>query len=83
MAVKFDQREPETVPQEADPTPPDTWRMECTLDGLAFPARRWQLIAQAELNGVDGVTHERLRRLPARPYENSADVAGELIRRDG
>ncbi len=33
------------------------------LDGLTFPAHHWQVLAQAELYGIDMVTHERIRRL--------------------
>jgi hypothetical protein len=59
-------------------TPTRVWLVRRMLDGLPFPARRWQLLAQAELNGVDAVTHERLRRLPEREYANADDVAYAL-----
>ena len=52
--------------------------MHRMLDGLAFPAQRWQLLAQAELNGVDAVMHERLRRLPEREYTDAGDVTYAL-----
>jgi hypothetical protein len=52
------------------------------LDGLRFPAYRWEVIAQAELYGTDMVTRRRLHRLPARLYADCDDVA-DTIRATG
>lgn len=49
------------------------------LDGLRFPAYRWEVIAQAELYGTDMVTRRRLHRLPARLYADCDDVAAEVL----
>jgi Protein of unknown function (DUF2795) len=55
-----------------------TWLVSRVLDGLAFPARHWQLVAQAELYGVDAGLHERLRQLPDRHYADPDEVAAWL-----
>lgn len=60
------------------PTRTAIWIVRRILDGLKFPAQRWQLLAQAELNGVDAANHERLRQLPEREYRDSTDVAATL-----
>jgi len=49
------------------------------LDGLRFPAQRWQLIAQGELYGADVVTMAKLHRLPPRLYLDCDDVTAEII----
>ena len=56
------------------------WLVTRMLDGLGFPAQHWQLMVQAELNGVDAVMHERLRRLPDGEYPDCAAVASALDR---
>ncbi|HEY3750169.1 MAG TPA: DUF2795 domain-containing protein [Pseudonocardiaceae bacterium] len=50
------------------------------LDGLAFPAQRWEIITQADWYGADAVTTQRLRRLPprGRPYRDLRDVMTTL-----
>ena len=48
------------------------------LDGLRFPAYRWEVIAQAELYGTDMVTRRRLHRLPVRLYADCDDVADTI-----
>lgn len=55
------------------------WLMNRVLDGVEYPAQRWQLLAQADINGVDGVTLERLRRLPVRSYRHSGEVASMIL----
>ncbi|MBB4909060.1 DUF2795 domain-containing protein [Actinophytocola algeriensis] len=52
------------------------------LDGLRFPAYRWEVIAQAELYGTDMVTRRRFHRLPARLYADCDDVA-DTVRATG
>lgn len=52
------------------------------LDGLRFPAYRWEVIAQAELYGTDMVTRRRLHRLPARLYADCDDVATTVLATD-
>lgn len=49
------------------------------LDGLRFPAQRWQLIAQGTLYGADVVTMAKLHRLPPRLYVDCDDVTAEII----
>lgn len=48
------------------------------LDGLAYPAQRWQILIQAELYGADAMTKDVLRRLPQRSYADSLDVTRVL-----
>jgi len=52
------------------------------LDGLRFPAHRWEVIAQAELYGTDMVTRRRLHRLPVRLYADCDDVAATVTAAD-
>jgi hypothetical protein len=52
--------------------------MHCVLDGLGFPAGKWRILAQADLNGVDNVTRERLRGLSEGIYRDSGAVASVL-----
>jgi hypothetical protein len=54
------------------------WLVLHMLDGLTFPAQHWQLLAQAQLNGADAVTLERLRALPERTYRTWTDIASAL-----
>jgi hypothetical protein len=54
------------------------WLLQRVLDGLAFPSQRWQILAQADLYGVDGVTRERLHRLPVGGYGSLVEVAAIL-----
>ena len=50
------------------------------LADLAFPAQRWEILTQADMYGVDGVTRERLRLLPSRsaPYRDMQDIIESL-----
>lgn len=54
------------------------WLVRRVLEGLEFPAQRWQIIAHADFYGVDGVTGERLRRLPPRVYRDCGQVLRAL-----
>ena len=58
--------------------PMDRADVAAVLDGLCFPAYRWEVIAQAELFGTDSVTRRRLHRLPARLYADCDDVAATV-----
>ncbi|QTP55067.1 DUF2795 domain-containing protein [Billgrantia sulfidoxydans] len=44
------------------------------LQGVDFPARRDDLIAQAQANGAEDEVLEVVRRLPEQEYESMADV---------
>jgi hypothetical protein len=46
--------------------------------GLAYPARTWQLCAQADAYGADSHTREALSRLPAAVYAILDAVLTEL-----
>ncbi|HEX4223976.1 MAG TPA: hypothetical protein VHZ97_16530 [Pseudonocardiaceae bacterium] len=50
------------------------------LAELTFPAQRWEILTQADMYGVDGVTRERLRLLPSRstPYRDMQDIIDAL-----
>lgn len=50
------------------------------LDGLTFPAERWQIITAADFYGADVGTCQRLRKLPLRdrPYRNLQEVVRAL-----
>jgi Protein of unknown function (DUF2795) len=57
-----------------------TQSIRFVLDGLAFPAERWEIVTAAEFYGADAGTCEWLRRLPLRnrPYRNLQDVIDAL-----
>lgn len=50
------------------------------LDGLSFPAERWEIVAAADFYGADVHTSRRLRALPLRdrPYRDLPDVLHAL-----
>jgi hypothetical protein len=48
------------------------------LAELAFPAPRWQVIAQAQYYGAGSDFMLALDRLPTRTYVSASDVVGEL-----
>jgi hypothetical protein len=48
----------------------DARRFAIVLDGVAFPAMRWQLWAEADHYGADAHTSTALHRLPAGRYPN-------------
>lgn len=51
------------------------------LDGLEFPASRWQLIAQAQYYGAHSACTGELSRLPTREYRSLSDVAEHVVAR--
>jgi uncharacterized protein DUF2795 len=50
------------------------------LAGLAFPAERWQVIAQAQYYGAGPAYSTELTQLPARTYHSLREVAIALGR---
>jgi hypothetical protein len=56
------------------------WVLLRVLEGLDFPAEKWRILAQADLNGVDTITRERLRTLPEGIYRD-IDAVVALIDR--
>ncbi|HEX3646866.1 MAG TPA: DUF2795 domain-containing protein [Pseudonocardiaceae bacterium] len=50
------------------------------LDGLTFPAERWEILAAADFYGADVHTSRRLRGLPVRdrPYRDLQEVLHAL-----
>ncbi|WP_181779342.1 DUF2795 domain-containing protein [Pseudonocardia pini] len=57
-------------------------RLTAALAGLAFPARRWQLIAQAKDYGADAQTQLELQSLPEQMFGHLADVVRAVEARD-
>jgi hypothetical protein len=51
-------------------------RIAQVLDGLRYPAERWQVIAQADHYGADSVTRAQLVALPVRAY---VDLGAVLV----
>ncbi|HEY2205220.1 MAG TPA: hypothetical protein VGH99_12185 [Pseudonocardia sp.] len=56
----------------------DTARVSRALAGQRFPARTWELIAQADYNGTDLTTRAELLRLPTAVYPDLAAVLGAV-----
>jgi hypothetical protein len=56
----------------------DVERIGQVLDGLSFPAARWQVIAQADHYGSDSVTRAQLIGLPVRTYADLGAVLAAL-----
>jgi hypothetical protein len=50
------------------------------LDGLMFPAQRWEIVTTADMYGADASTRERLQALPLRnqPFRSLQDVVDAL-----
>ena len=59
----------------------DRQRLTDVLRGVSFPARSWQLVAQADSYGVDCHTRAVLDRLPLGVY-HSIDAILAMINRD-
>lgn len=57
----------------------DRERFSGALAGVTYPARTWQLWAQADSYGADTVTLEALSRLPVAVYE-SLDAVLTVLR---
>lgn len=62
--------------------PMDRSDVAAVLDGLRFPAYRWEVLTQAELFGTDMVTRTRLHRLPVRLYADCDDVVATVLATD-
>jgi hypothetical protein len=61
-----------------DPVQIDERQLCPALDGVRFPAPKWQLLACADYNGVCLPVREALWRLPERVYRDVTDVAGAV-----
>lgn len=48
------------------------------LHGLRYPARKWQIVTQADIYGADLGTRDQFRHLPEREYRDCDDVAAAL-----
>ena len=48
------------------------------LAGMRYPARLWQIVAQAEYNGAAQPVRDALLSMPARTYTGPADVASAV-----
>jgi hypothetical protein len=53
-------------------------RLHHVLQDLCFPARRWQILAEADMYGADTEMRTQLYALPVRLYENCADIASAM-----
>jgi hypothetical protein len=51
------------------------------LDGLRYPAERWELIAQAQNYGAHSACTRELSLLPVREYTSLWDVAAQVAAR--
>ena len=60
------------------PAPPMTPAIAVVLEGVTYPARTWQLLAQADYYGVDTHTREQLHRLPIDTYTGPDAVLAVL-----
>lgn len=58
----------------------DKQSLRFILDGLTFPAERWQIVTAADFYGADVATCQRLRMLPVRsqPYRDLQEVVRAL-----
>jgi hypothetical protein len=61
-----------------DPNIEIGWRLATVLAGLPFPARAWQLVAQADYYGADWLTRAELGRLPAGEYPSLPAVLSAI-----
>lgn len=61
-------------------TEADKQSLRFILDGLSFPAERWQIVTAADFYGADVATCQRLRMLPLRnrPYRDLQEVVRAL-----
>lgn len=48
------------------------------LDGITYPAQRWEILSGAEYNGATLALRSALGRLPARRYTDVQHVAATL-----
>jgi hypothetical protein len=56
----------------------DVQRIAQVLAGLAYPAAKWQVLAEADHYGADSASRRQLWTLPAGSYRNLAAVLVEL-----
>ena len=56
----------------------DVERISTVLDGLVFPAAKWQVVVQADWYGADAATLAQLWALPAATYRDLPGVLGAL-----
>jgi hypothetical protein len=56
----------------------DVERIRQVLDGLSFPAARWEVLAQADHYGADSVSRAQLSMLPVGTYRGLAEVLAAL-----
>jgi hypothetical protein len=56
----------------------DVERLAQVLDGLSYPAARWQVIAQADHYGADSVSRAQLTTLPIGTYPDLVQVLAAL-----
>jgi hypothetical protein len=56
----------------------DPHRLSSVLAGMSYPARTWQLLAEADSYGADAQTREALSRLPVATYADLSAVMAEL-----
>jgi hypothetical protein len=55
----------------------DVQHLTRTLEGMRFPAERWQILAWAEHNGVGLQLRAALQALPERRYRSLPEIAHE------
>ena len=56
----------------------DAHQVTASLLGVTYPARRWQLLAQADYYGADVDTQVELARLPDLLYSDLAGVISAI-----
>lgn len=62
-------------------TETDKRSLRYVLEGLVFPAQRWEIVTTADMYGADATIRRRLHGLPLRrnhPYRNLQDVVDAL-----
>lgn len=57
----------------------DPTRLADVLAGMPYPARTWQLVAQADYYGADRHTRTELSRLPSGTYRD-LDAVVDMLR---
>lgn len=54
-------------------------RLRQVLDGLSYPAERWQIVTWAELYGADTLTRAELAALPAGSYHAIGEIIAAVL----
>lgn len=69
-----------SLPTSGPMTEVEKQSLRFVLDGLTFPAERWEILAAADFYGADVHTSRRLRALPPRdrPYRDLQDILHAL-----